>query len=465
MRAREISESLGKLPPQAIELEESVVGAMLLERDALDVLDFLQRDDFYKEAHGEVFEAIHILFVAGSPVDMRTVVNQLKKTGKLELVGGMHFIAELSTKVSQSVNIEAHARIIREMAIKRNLIRLSSMIQSLAYEDTTDAFELMDRLQTELVGDGLAAPNKSGKTPSQEYVAFVERLKHRKDKDVTGVRSGFVKIDSLTAGWQPSTLIIIAARPGMGKTAFMLACAENAGVPVDIYSLEMSAEELTERRVSSAYELDNYNLKRGNVSDLEWTKLSNDPAKISSKPVWIDDTAGLSITELRIRAIRNKKKHGTGLIIVDYLQLMRGTGGNREQEISSISRGLKALAKDLQIPVIALSQLSRAVETRGGDKRPQLSDLRESGAIEQDADIVSFLYRPEYYGITVDEGGLPTAGKAEFIISKHRGGSTEAVWIDFIAKYTKFLEMRDFQVEREQWSPFKDSDNDDNPFR
>lgn len=458
-------EGLGKLPPQALDLEEAVLGAMLLERDALDILDVLQRDDFYYETHAVVFEAIHILFVAGSPVDMRTVVNQLRKSGKLELVGGMHFIAELSTKVSQTSNIEAHARIIREMAMKRNLIRLGSMIQSEAYEDTTDAFELLDKLQSELAGDGLAAPNKSGKTPSQEYVDFLERLKHRKDKDVTGVRSGFSKIDRLTAGWQPSTLIIVAARPGMGKTAFMLACAENAGVPVDIYSLEMSAEELTERRVSSAYELDNYSLKRGNIMDHEWTKLANDPEKISSKPVWIDDTAGLSITELRIRAIRNKKKHGAGLIIVDYLQLMRGTGGNREQEISSISRGLKALAKDLKIPVIALSQLSRAVETRGGDKRPQLSDLRESGAIEQDADIVSFLYRPEYYGITVDEGGLPTAGKAEFIISKHRGGSTEAVWIDFIAKYTKFLEMRDFQVEREQWSPFKDNDNDEHPFR
>lgn len=461
---REIFDGLGKMPPQAIDLEEAVIGAMLLERDSLDVLDFLQRDDFYMENNAVVFESIHALFVAGSPVDMRTVVNHLKKAGKLELVGGMHYIAELSGRVSQSSNIEAHARIIRELAIKRNLIQLGSTIMSQAYEDTTDAFELIDRLQTALASDGLATPNKSAKTPSQHYIEFVERLKHRKDKDVTGVRSGFSKIDRLTAGWQPSTLIIVAARPGMGKTAFMLACAENAGVPVDIYSLEMSADELTERRVSSAYEMDNYSLKRGNVSDLEWVKLSNDPEKISSKPVWIDDTAGLSITELRIRAIRNKKKHGTGLIIVDYLQLMRGTGGNREQEISSISRGLKALAKDLKIPVIALSQLSRAVETRGGDKRPQLSDLRESGAIEQDADIVSFLYRPEYYGITVDEVGNPTNGKAEYIIAKHRGGSTEAVWIDFIAKYTKFLEMRDFQVERQQWTPYKETD-DDNPFK
>jgi len=249
----------------------------------------------------------------------------------------------------------------------------------------------------------------------------------------------------------------------MGKTAFMLACADNAGVPVQIYSLEMSALQLTERRISSAYEIDNYSLKRGSLQDHEWTRIVSDPKKLSSLPVYIDDSSSLTINELKTRSIRNKKKHGIGLIIVDYLQLMRGQGGNREQEISSISRGLKALAKDLNVPVIALSQLSRAVETRGGDKRPQLSDLRESGAIEQDADIVSFLYRPEYYGITADENGFSTAGKAEFIIAKHRGGSTEAVWIDFTAKYTKFLELDSLRKELPEgnWLPYKD---DERPF-
>jgi replicative DNA helicase len=452
--------TLGKLPPQAVDIEETTLGALMLEKDALDVLDILQPSDFYDQRHGIIYSAVQSLFVEGVPVDMRTVVTRLKKMGKIEHIGGMHYIAELTSKVSQASNIEAHARIIRELSIKRNIIALAASILDRAYSDTSDAFELVDHIQTCIIADSIHGES-TVKSPGKAYQEYIESLQARKDQEVTGIKSGFTRIDRITSGWQNTELVIIAARPGMGKTAFMLACAENAGVPVDIYSLEMGAMQLTQRRVSSAYEIDNYNLKRGRLEESDWARIVNDASKISSKPIYIDDSSGLSITDLRIRSIRNKKKHSTGLIIVDYLQLMKGVGHNREQEISSISRGLKALAKDLNIPVIALSQLSRAVETRGGDKRPLLSDLRESGAIEQDADIVSFLYRPEYYGITADENGMSTIGKAEFIIAKNRGGNTEAVWIDFTAKFTKFLELDQLRTDPPAWTPYKD---DESPF-
>lgn len=436
---------------------------MMLERDALDILDVLDISDFYKESHQLIYGAIRELFTAGDPIDMKTVVSQLRRNGNLSKLegNGVFVVAEMTSTVSSAANIEYHARVIREMAIKRNLITVASKIQRDAYEDTSDAFQLVDDVQTALLGPELAAGSSSQQSPTQIYAGVIDSIQSRKDKEVTGVPSGFSRVDQLTAGWQSTDLVIIAARPGMGKTAFVIACAENSGVPVDLYSLEMSAPQLTERRISSSYEIDNYNLRRGKLTDAEWQAITRDNAKIQSKPIYIDDSSSISITELRIRALRRKKKYGTGLIIVDYLQLMKGSGGNREQEISSISRGLKALAKDLNVPVIALSQLSRAVETRGGDKRPQLSDLRESGSIEQDADIVSFLYRPEYYGITVDANGLATNGKAEFIIAKNRHGSTEAVWIDFVSKFSKFV---DYSNKPNAWLPYKDNDQDEQPF-
>lgn len=453
---------LEKLPPQALDLEASVLGRMMIDREALDVLGILSPADFYNESHGLIFAAIGELFRDGNPVDMITVTNQLRKNGTISRLpeNGAYYVAQLTANVS-AANVEYHARVVREMAIKRNLITIAARIHSKAYEDGADAFELIDEVQTALLGPELSAGDSTQQAPPQVYAKVIHLLQGRKDREVTGVPSGFSKVDGLTAGWQPTDLIIIAARPGMGKTAFVISCAENAGVPVDLYSLEMSASQLTERRISGAYSIDNYNLKRGRLTPPEWEMLTKDPSKIQSKPIYIDDSSALSITELRIRALRRKKKYGTGLVIVDYLQLMKGNdGGNREQEISSISRGLKALAKDLNVPVIALSQLSRAVETRGGDKRPQLSDLRESGSIEQDADIVSFLYRPEYYGIVADSEGLPTTGKAEFIIAKNRHGSTEAVWIDFVSKYSKFTEHR--EQTSNNWLPYKD--NDESPF-
>jgi replicative DNA helicase len=431
---------IGKVPPQAVDMEEAVLGAMLLEKSALDVLDSLRPDDFYIEAHRVIYQAIQELFAAGAPVDMLSTRTHLSKSGKIEQIGGSFRLAEITSKVSSAANVAYHAKIVREMAMRRAIIEMCSNLQTKAYEDTEDVFDLIGAAQTMLISDSLAAGSREAKTPQQAYVEFINNLQARKDKDVTGVPSGFKRVDRLTAGWQAGDLVIIAARPGMGKTAFVVSAADNAGVPVDIFSLEMTGMQLTERRVSGAYEIDNFNLRRGRLTDKSWQDITRDEMNISSKPVYIDDTPSLSIADLSIRARRMKAQHGTGLIIVDYLQLMKGTGNNREQEISSISRGLKALAKVLGIPILALSQLSRAVETRGGDKRPQLSDLRESGAIEQDADVVIFLYRPEYYGITVDENGMPTAGKGEIIIAKHRAGSTEAVWIDFEAKYTKFLE-------------------------
>jgi replicative DNA helicase len=453
---------IGKVPPQEVDMEEAVIGAMLLEKSALDVLDSLRPDDFYIEAHKVIYQAIHELFAAGDPVDMRSVRTQLSKTGKLDRIGGAFRLAELTAKVSSSANVAYHAKIIREMSMRRAIIEMCSNLQTKAYEDTEDVFDLIGAAQTMLISDALQAGSGSVITPQQAYLDFVNNLQARKDKDVTGVPSGFGRVDRMTAGWQFGDLVIIAARPGMGKTAFVVSSGENAGVPVAIFSLEMTAMQLTERRVSGAYEIDNFNLRRGRLTEKSWQDLTKDSKNISGKPLYIDDTPALSIADLRIRAIRMKAQYGIGLIIVDYLQLMRGTGSNREQEISSISRGLKALAKDLRIPIIALSQLSRAVETRGGDKRPQLSDLRESGAIEQDADVVMFLYRPEYYGITVDENGFPTAGKAEVIIAKNRSGSTEAVWVDFQAKYTKFLEAPEYRVPEIEDKPLTQLSRDDN---
>lgn len=461
-RTNPVKSMLEKIPPQALDLEAAVLGAMMVDRDALDILGVLSDSDFYAEANALVFQAIGELFKDGNPVDMITVTNQLRKNGTISRIpeNGAYYVAQLTMNVT-AANVEYHARVVREMAIKRNLIAIAGRIESGAYQDGADAFELIDYVQTALLGPELSAGDSTQQAPSQVYANVIHLLQGRKDMEVTGVPSGFSKVDGLTAGWQPTDLIIIAARPGMGKTAFVISCAENAGVPVDLYSLEMSASQLTERRISGAYEIDNYNLRRGKLTENEWQLLTKDQKKIQTKPIYIDDSSALSITELRIRAMRRKKKHGTGLVIVDYLQLMKGNGnGNREQEISSISRGLKALAKDLNVPVIALSQLSRAVETRGGDKRPQLSDLRESGSIEQDADIVSFLYRPEYYGIVADSEGLPTTGKAEFIIAKNRHGSTEAVWIDFVSKYSKFTEHR--EQTSNNWLPYKD--NDESPF-
>jgi replicative DNA helicase len=446
---RDISESLGKLPPQALDLEEAVLGALMLEKNALNaVVEFLKPEHFYVEAHKEIYTAIIDLFKSSEPVDMRTVVNQLRKQAKLELVGGAYIIAELTAKVSSAANIEYHARVIIEMAIKRDLIQIASQIHHDAYEDVTDVFELLDKTEQSIfqISDSNLKKNYDNmRNLMTRAIQELQTLKEHKD-GLTGVPSGFTELDRMTSGWQKSDLVIIAARPGMGKTAFVVSALRNAAVdfkiPVAIFSLEMASIQLVNRMISAEAELESEKIKRGNLADHEWTQLVHKTSKLSSAPIFIDDTPAISILELRAKCRRLKAEHGIQVIVIDYLQLMRGEqGGNREQEIASISRALKGIAKELSVPVLALSQLSRSVETRGGDKKPQLADLRESGSIEQDADIVMFLYRPEYYKITVDEEGMPTQGTGEVIIAKHRNGSTGSVKLKFIGKYTKFADL------------------------
>jgi replicative DNA helicase len=448
----QIGDSIGKVPPQAIEIEEAVLGALMLEKDALTaVIDILKPESFYKEAHALIYNAIRTLFNESQPIDLLTVTNQLRKDGALEEVGGAYAVTTLTTKVNSAANVEYHARIITEMAIKRELIRVSGEIQQDAYEDTTDVFDLLDRTESalfEISEQNIRKNYEDMKTIMHEALNELEARKEHKD-GLTGVPTGFSALDRVTSGWQKSDLVILAARPGMGKTAFIVSALRNAAVDfnrsVAIFSLEMSSVQLVNRLISAEAELESDKIKKGNLAEYEWQQLIHKTQKITNAPIFIDDTPALTILELRAKCRRLKSQHNIELIVIDYLQLMSGessrSAGNREQEIASISRALKGLAKELEVPVIALSQLSRAVETRGGDKRPQLSDLRESGSIEQDADIVMFLYRPEYYNITEDEQGMPTTGMGQIIIAKHRNGSLESVNLKFIGKFTKFTDL------------------------
>jgi replicative DNA helicase len=470
------SESLGKLPPQAVDIEEVVLVALMLEQHALSsVIDILKVESFYKEAHQNIYESIVQLFNNSDPVDIKTVVHQLRKNGKLELVGGSYYIADLTTRVNSAANIEYHARIISEQSIKRQLIRISSELVTDAYEDTTDVFQLLDRTEQALFQVSESHIRKNYDKMSSLLTKAISQIEERKNKKdgLTGVPSGFTALDRITSGWQPSDLVIIAARPGMGKTAFVVSAMRNAAIDhgqgVAIFSLEMSSVQLVNRLISAEAELESEKLKRGEMADYEWEQLLHKTSKLSEAPIFIDDTPGLSILELRAKARRLAQQHDIKLLIIDYLQLMSGgdanknSGGNREQEIASISRALKGIAKELNIPVIALSQLSRAVETRGGDKKPQLSDLRESGSIEQDADMVMFLYRPEYYGITQGEDGAPFNGTAELIIAKHRNGKLDTVQFKFIGKFTKFADL-DVLTNEAYDSSFPTSGNTDSGY-
>jgi replicative DNA helicase len=443
----------GKLPPQALELEAAVLGALMLEKDALTtVIDILKERSFYKDGHQRIFKAILNLFDKSEPIDILTVTHELREMGELEAAGGAHYVANLTFKVNSAANVEYHARIITENAIKRELINIASTIQRDAFEDTTDVFNLLDNTEQALfeVSESNIRKNFDDmRSLMGKAIKELEEKKNQKD-GLTGVPSGFSALDRVTSGWQPSDLVIIAARPGMGKTAFVVSAMRNAAVefkkPVAIFSLEMSSLQLVNRLISAEAELDSEKIKKGNLADYEWAQLNHKISALSSAPIYIDDTPGLSIRELRTKCRRLKAHHDISMIIIDYLQLMTGNtdgkgGGNREQEIASISRALKGIAKELNVPVLALSQLSRSVETRGGDKKPQLSDLRESGSIEQDADMVVFLYRPEYYKITEDEMGNPTQGTGEVIIAKHRNGSLETVQLKFIGKFTKFADL------------------------
>ncbi len=465
----------GKLPPQVIDLEEAVLGAMMIDKKGVDdVIDILQPDAFYKDAHKHIFEAILQLFTETQPIDILTVSTQLKKNGKLDLAGGDFYLIQLTQKIASSAHIEFHSRIILQKFIQRSLIRISSEIIEESYDETTDVFDLLDKAESKLYEVTQGNIKRSSETAQSLVLQAKKRIEEIAGKEgLSGVATGFEKLDEVTSGWQPSDLIIIAARPGMGKTAFVLSMARNVAIQfghaVAVFSLEMASVQLITRLISSETGLSSEKLRTGKLEKHEWEQLSTKVKNLEKAPLFIDDTPSLSIFDLRAKCRRLASQHGIKLIIIDYLQLMTAGGngkggGNREQEISTISRNLKALAKELNVPVIALSQLSRAVETRGSSKRPLLSDLRESGAIEQDADIVSFIYRPEYYKIEEwdDDEASPTAGQAEFIIAKHRNGGLENIRLKFLGHLGKFDNLEDFTGGYDDL-PSK-MNHDDNPF-
>lgn len=444
----------GKVQPQAVDLESAVLGALMLDKDALaTVMDVLRPESFYVEAHQLIYRAVLRLFERSHPIDLLTVTEELKKSGDLDSIGGGYYLVELTNRVGSSANIEYHARIVAQKHIQRELIKVSTNIIRDAYEDTTDVFTLLDDAEQGLFAvtqNNLSRQYESMGELTSKTLKMLEELKNKED-GLTGVPTGFNDLDSLTSGWQPSDLIILAARPGMGKTSFVLALARNAamdfGKGVAIFSLEMANTQLVQRLISLEAEISGMKMRSGKLEEHEWVQLHSVIEKMSEVPIFIDDTPGINVFELRAKCRRLKMQHDISMIIIDYLQLMTGGGGNkntnREQEISSISRALKGLAKELNVPVIALSQLSRAVETRGGSKRPMLSDLRESGAIEQDADIVTFIYRPEYYQILEDETGQSLKGIAEIIVAKHRHGALDTIKLRFIDKFAKFDNLGD----------------------
>lgn len=445
----------GRIQPQAIPLEEAVLGAILIDKNALPtVLDILQPASFYVEGHQFIYEAMLRLFEKTHPIDILTVHEELKFSGQLDKVGGANYLVELSNRVASAANIEYHARIISQKYIQRELIRASTTIIKDSFDDTKDVFELLDDAERNLFEITQQNLNRGFESIGTLAIKAQKQLEElsQKSEGLTGIPSGFTELDRLTSGWQPSDLIIVAARPGMGKTAYTLSLAKNAAMdynrPVALFSLEMSSLQLVQRLISMEAEISSRKLRNGQLEAHEWQQLHTAVEKLSSVPIYIDDTPAINSFELRAKCRRLKMQHDIQLVIIDYLQLMSGNidgkkGGTREQEISSISRALKGMAKELNVPVIALSQLSRAVETRGGDKRPMLSDLRESGAIEQDADIVSFIYRPEYYDITESEG-VSLKGVAEIIIAKHRNGALETVRLKFIDQFAKFTNLDEF---------------------
>lgn len=439
----------GKLPPQVRELEEAVLGAIMIEQDAInEIIDILKDESFYVDAHQRIYRAIRLLYQNQAPIDLLTVTEHLKKLGELDAAGGPFYIAQLTNKVGSAANVEYHARIIAEKHIQRMLISSSTEIIKDAYEDSTDVFELLDKAEKSL----FSIAENNLKRSSEDITSLVMselkeidiRMQNSQDH-LNGVPSGFLELDRATGGWQKSDLIILAARPAMGKTAFTLALARNASVdhkkPVAVFSLEMSNAQLVQRLISMETQIAAEKIRRGTLEDYEYQILTSKIDNLKNASIFIDDTPAINVFELRSKCRRLKQQHDIQMVVIDYLQLMSGSAenkGNREQEISQISRALKGLAKELEIPIIALSQLSRAVETRGGDKKPILSDLRESGAIEQDADIVIFLYRGEYYGIETDVDGQSTKDIAEIIIAKHRNGPVKTVRARFINKYAKF---------------------------
>lgn len=452
---------MGRLQPQARELEEAVLGALMLEKDAYSIVsEILKPECFYEKAHEMIYSAIMDLAITQRPVDMLTVTEQLRKRGELEQVGGPFYISQLTTKVASSAHIEYHARIIAQKYLARELISFTALVQGKAFDETVDVEDLMQEAEGKLFEISQRNVKKDVIQIDpiiKEAMTILEKAANQKE-GLSGLRSGFDALDKITSGWQNSDLIIIAARPAMGKTAFVLSMAKNMAVnykiPVALFSLEMSNVQLVNRLIVNVCEIPGEKIKNGRLESYEWEQLDFKIKELYGAPIFIDDTPSLSVFELRTKARRLVREHGIQCIIIDYLQLMNASGmtfGSREQEVSTISRSLKGLAKELNIPIIALSQLNRGVESRQGNegKRPQLADLRESGAIEQDADMVCFIHRPEYYKITEDERGNSLIGLAEIIIAKHRNGKTDDIRLRFKGEFAKFMNIDEDVAVRE----------------
>lgn len=462
-----IDPNFGHLQPQALDFEVAVLGALMIDKDAFSVIsDTLRPEMFYDPRHQKIFKAIQTLNLKEEPVDVLTVTNELMHEGTADEVGGAPYVLELASHVASSANIEYHAKVILQKHLARQLISYASNIETKAFDTTVDIDLLMQEAESNLF-------ELSQKNMKRDYTQIDPVIKQATEilqsaasntSGLTGITTGYTKLDEVTSGWQHSDLIIIAGRPAMGKTSFALSLAKNAVVdhqiPVAFFSLEMSNVQLVNRLISNVCEIEGRKIMNGQLGQDEWQRLDKNLPLLQGKPLYVDDTPALSIFELRTKARRLVREKGVKLIMIDYLQLMNASGtrfGNRQEEVSTISRSLKGLAKELDIPIIALSQLNRSVETRGvvdknsngapvDGKRPQLSDLRESGAIEQDADMVIFVHRPEYYKIYQDENGKDLRGKAQIIIAKHRKGATCDVTLTFQGQYTRFLNPEDAQL-------------------
>ena len=447
---RPIDSNYGHLQPQALDIEKIVLGALMIDKDAFTVVgEILHPETFYEPRHQKIYQAIQKLNIDEKPVDILTVIEELKREGTLEECGGQGYIIDLSSNVASSAHIEYHAHILQQKYMARQLISFASVVETKAFDETVDVDELMQETESslfELSQKNLRQDYTQVDPVVKEAIQILQKAAANKG-ELTGIPTGYRKLDEMTAGWQASDLIILAGRPAMGKTAFALSLAKNIAVdyntPVAFFSLEMNNVQLVNRLISNVCEIEGKKILNGQLDEEEWKRLDANIGRLQSAPIYVDDTAGMSIFELRTKARRLVREKGVKMIMIDYLQLMNANGakfGSRQEEVSTISRSLKGLAKELNIPVLALSQLNRTVENREGleGKRPQLSDLRESGAIEQDADMVLFVHRPEYYHILTDDHGHDLRGMAQIIIAKHRKGSTGDVLLTFKGSFTRF---------------------------
>lgn len=433
-----------KVPPQSIDAEKSTLGSMLIDRDAIaKVIEILKPKDFYREAHSIIYEIINDLFDKGEPVDLVTVSEELRDQGSLEDIGGVSYLTSIANSVPTAANVEHYAKIVEEKSVSRRLIKSASQISQLGYNSDQDLDVILDKAEQLIFNISQRRTVQSFSGIKDVLMETFDNLEHLYDNKggVTGVPTGFKDLDKMTSGFQDSELVIIAARPSMGKTALALNIGQYAAIeediPVTIFSLEMSKEQLVQRMLCSEAQVDNHRLRTGYLNENDWNRLTDAAGSLSDAKIFIDDTPGITAMEMRAKARRIKAEHGLGLILIDYLQLMQGSGRteSRQQEVSQISRSLKGLARELNVPVVSLSQLSRAVEQRN-DKRPQLSDLRASGSIEQDADLVAFIYRDDYYNSDSEKEGI-----TEIIIGKQRNGPVGTVELAFQKEYTKFVDL------------------------